>query len=171
MVEENLEETLDNPEEMETPEEKTPVEESEPLKKSEDLEVLKAQRDKLYARAKKAEEENKEFKKIKPKEAEGTDEWKAKVEFLLQNRDYSEEEFDHIANVAFRKSIALSDAAKNEDEYIQYRRRKVEEQKKVPGSTSPGFVSTEKTSEEIGKMTSKEFEKYEQEMTKESSGI
>jgi len=94
----------------------------------------------LFARAKKAEEELKELKKKKKEGGEtapeGEDFWKAKVEFLIKNRDISDEEFDHIANVASNKGISLDEARKQEEDYIQYRRKKVADENKTPAPSS-----------------------------------
>ena len=179
MTEEKTEETTsEKPVEEETTEEETSIEaeeasEEKPLSQ-ESPEALKAQRDKLYARLKKAEEKIKrqevEFKKGTPVEkASGEDEWKSKVEFLLQNRDYSEEEFDHISNVAYRRDVSLTEAAKVEGDYIQYRREKVEQEKKIPDSTSPEFGSVEKKitgdtpKEDIDKILQERFNKTKEE--------
>ncbi len=113
------------------------------------------------------EEENKKLKdellKLKPKAVPETpDEWKGKVEFLLQNQEkkYSEEEFDHIANISSRKSISLNEAAKQEDGYIQFNREKVEGENKTPSPSSPSSVTGEKTEEELSKMPDKEHIKW-----------
>ena len=161
MADENIDETIENAEE-EASEKETSIEEEEPSTKEplspESPEALKAQRDKLYARLKKEEEKSKRLEsQVKPKgfteKTTGEDEWKSKVDFLLQNRDYSEDEFDHISNVASRRAISLTDAAKAEGDYIQFRRDKVEQEKKIPGSTSPDSSSFEK---KITKDTPKE---------------
>lgn len=113
------------------------------------------------------EEENKKLKaellKTKPKAVPETqDEWKGKVEFLLQNQDkkYSEEEFDHIANVASRKDIDLGEAAKQEDGYIQFKREKVEGDNKTPSPSSPSSVIGGKSEEDLEKMPDKEYAKW-----------
>jgi len=151
------EETEEKNEEEETSEE-TSDEETAPSEKEaeekEDIEFLKKQRDRLYARLKREEKKRKELQKKIKKSSSFSDEieseeddiefWKTKVDFLLQNQDkkYTEEEFEHIATVAARKGISLSEAAKQEEDYIQYRREKVAEKNKVPAPTSPFTASS-----------------------------
>lgn len=180
MTDENNEKTIENPVGEETTEEETSNEGEdtsikEPLS-PESPEVFKVQRDKLYARLKKEEEKSKELEiqlKNKPKDFKekttGEDEWKNKVEFLLKNKDYSEEEFDHISNVASRRGISLTEAAKAEGDYIQFRRDKVEQDKKIPDSTSPDSGSFEKKitkdtpKEEIDKILEERLKKAQRE--------
>jgi hypothetical protein len=111
----------------------------------------------------KAEAELKKLNRDKPSESapQGEkDEWRSKVEFLLQNRDYSEEEFDHIANVAARKGVGLKEAAESEKDYIQFKREKVVGKNKTPEPSSPFSSDFEKTSEDIEKMSPKEFKEF-----------
>jgi phage terminase small subunit len=166
-------------EEEETPDveettEKTPDEES--------AESLRAQRDRLYARLKKAEREKAKANSPKPVSdvsKGGEDEWKSKVEFLLENRDVNDEEYEHLATVALRRSgsvnaESLRNAKKEEAEYIAYKRKKEELKRKVPGSTSASpFEKAVKSDEEIAKMTPEQHMKYERELLKleENQGI
>jgi hypothetical protein len=131
-----------NPQEDETPLESP--DEPEPRKvevKSKAEEV--AQNYKV--RAEKAEKELKRLEKLaKQPVSENDSEWKNKVEFLIKNRDVNEEEFEHIATAAARKGISLDDAAKAEKDYIDFRREKVNSNKKTPSPSSAGFPSFEK---------------------------
>jgi len=101
----------------------------------------------LFERAKKAEEKIKEIKPVEPEpkiEPKGDESWKNKIDFLLSNSDkkYSEEEFEHIALIADRKRLSLSEAAKIEENYIQFNRDKVAKEKKIPESGNvPGGES------------------------------
>ena len=142
MAEENSEVDLINPVE-ETPVVETPEEpKADESKPEADLE---AKNKELFARAKKAEEELKKFKTQPKNQETGSDgEWKNKVEFLIKNRDFNEEEFDHVATVASRKGMSLQEAAEAEKEYITFRREKVNSGKKIPSPSSAGFPSFEK---------------------------
>lgn len=174
MVEENIDETIENATEEETVEKETSIEEEALLKEKPELDVeqVKSQRDKLYARLKKEEEKRKfleaELKKSVKPIPETIDEWKMKVDFLLNNKDVSENEFDHIATVAARKGISLSEAAGQEKDYIQYQREKVANEKKVPGSTSTGFSSSDKQiskdtpAENVDKILQERFKKSQE---------
>jgi hypothetical protein len=122
----------------------------------------------LFARAKKAEEELRAVKEQldKSKKAVPQDEgkWKSKIEFLLNNskKNYSEEEFEHIAVVAQEKGITLDDAAKKEEDYINYQREKVEKANKVPGPSSPAGGGIKSPHE----MTAEEHKKFFEESIK-----
>jgi len=122
---------------QETPQEETPEE------KSKELQSALAQKDHWRKKAEDLEAKlNSDKKEIKPesKEApkEGKDEWQAKIEFLLQNKEknYNEEEFDHISNIASQRGISLEEAAKQEDGYIQFKREKVEKEQAPEPSTN-----------------------------------
>lgn len=174
MDNENLEATLENPEDVlaeepepsettEESEEETP--EEEPVSR-EEFEQLKKQNAQLFARAKKAEE-----RVSKPSaENKGDEEFRPRVEFLLSNRDINADEYDHLAAVAMRNSgkitlDSLTDAKKSETEYLSYLRKKVESKNKVPSSTSASALSrVSKTFEEVAKMTPHEHQKYEEQM-------
>jgi len=153
-------------------------ESTEPIPSEESVEDLKAQRDRLYARLKKAEEKARVAKPASVSTG-GEDEWKSKVEFLLENRDVTEDEYEHLANVAYRKSgsvnaDSLRDAKRAETEYITFKRKKEELKRKVPGSTpSSPFGKLVKSNEEIAKMTPEQHRKYEMEILKaeENQGI
>lgn len=155
--------------EMETPEETNEAEEETadetsqeetPEEKSKELQSALAQKDHWRKKAEVAEKKLKS--EPKPETKEGSDEWKQKVEFLLQNQksNYSEEEVDHITNVSSRKGISLQDAAKQEDEYIQFNREKVVKEKGTPSSSSPASSVGGKTPEEIENMSDKEYSAY-----------
>jgi len=150
---------------------KTPTEKTDKSDKpdkaeeSKDLQSALAQKKHWRDKAEKAEAQLKQFQEEKPKKSapkEGNDEWKEKVDFLLQSqgKKYSEDEFEHVANVASRKKISLSDAAKSEDEYIQFQREKVGKDKQIPAPSSPSSVRTKgKTYEDIKDMPEKDFKK------------
>lgn len=151
---------------------------------TESVEDLKAQNAKLYSRLKKQEEVNKDLKKSVPptkeeeaKDTKADDEFRPRVEFLLENRDLNAEEYEHLAAVALRNSGVLSldslrEAKESEKGYISFLRKKVADKNKTPGSTSQSSTSKfEKTPEEIGKMNPTEHRQYEERMVKESQGI
>lgn len=177
IAEEPTEETTEAAEPAETAEE---TEEKE----TESIEDLKAQNAKLYSRLKKQEEVNKDLKKSAPptkeeeaKDTKADDEFRPRVEFLLENRDLNAEEYEHLAAVALRNSGVLSldslrEAKESEKGYISFLRKKVADKNKTPGSTSQSSTSKfEKTPQEIAKMNSTEHRKYEEQMVKESQGI
>lgn len=165
------------PEEEETSEETSIEEEATSEKKAdEDVEQLKSSRDQWFRRFKIAEAKVKSLetepkKVVKPTSEDNIDEWKMKVDFLLHNKDVSENEFDHIATVAARKGISLTEAIEQEKDYIQFTRDKVANEKKIPGSTSTDFSSSEKkisadtSKEDIDKILQERFKKS-QESTK-----
>jgi Rieske Fe-S protein len=72
------------------------------------------------------------------------DEWREKVEFLVKNRDYNEDEYDHISTVAKRKGVGLKEAAEMEKDYINFQREKVAEKTKTPSPSQSGFSSYDK---------------------------
>jgi hypothetical protein len=72
------------------------------------------------------------------------DEWREKVEFLVKNRDYNEDEYDHIATVAKRKGVGLKEAAEMEKDYINFQREKVVEKTKTPSPSQSGFSTYDK---------------------------
>lgn len=139
----------------ESPQEENP--EGEQPEKSKELQSALAQKDHWRKKAETAEG----LLKSKPPESapkeskEGDSKWRDKVNFLLQEqtKNYSEEEFDHIAIVSSQKSISLDEAAKQEDEYIQFKREKVADKKKIPGSSPSEFSSkVQKSPEDLKKM-------------------
>jgi len=155
-------EETDTPEKTKEEAEESKTSEPEKAEKSKELQSALAQKEhwrKKYEQAVKSG--------VKPKPVT-EDEWKNKVEFLIKNRDYNEEEFDHIANVATRKGVSLEDAAKQESEYIAFRRQKVISEKKTPLPSSAASVSFEKKidsktpSEEIDKILEERFNAVKQ---------
>jgi len=175
MEDKKIEETIENPEEPETPDKKTGTGEGETPEKTEgasiDASELEEKNKKLYARTKKAEEELKtakeQLEKSKtPAKPEGDDKWKTKINFLLKNKDrnYSEDEFGHISVIAQERDISLDDAAKSEEDYIEYKREKVEKEKQTPEPSTKQSISEKPfrkvTPEDIGKMNLEEKEKY-----------
>jgi len=181
MAEETKEETTSEKPEKEVSEE-TSTEEAETSEKSAEgqetskpegasEDALEEKNKRLYARAKKAEEELKaakeQLEKSKsPSHPEGEDKWKAKVDFLLRNRDknYSESDFEHISLVAQERGISLDDAAKSEEDYIQYKREKAEKEKQAPEPSTKQPPSEKPfrqvTPQELMKMSIEEKEEY-----------
>lgn len=176
-----LDRLLDEQADREAAEEASKVVEPTPnVPSDETVENLKAQNERLYARLKKLETKVKEpVKTIPVTSVGGEDEWKSKVEFLLENRDVTEDEYKHLASVALRNSgsvnaDSLRDAKKEEAEYIAYKRKKEDLKKKVPGSTTQSpFANVMKPAEEVAKMTPAQHAKYEAEMMRlsENQGI
>jgi len=160
MEEENKEEETSE----ETPEEEETSEETKEKAAEGKEPDWKAKADAMYAKYKDAKEtigelEGKLSKLEKPKKEVSQDEWKSKVDFLMGNKDFSEEEFNHIATVSKEFDVSLEEAAELEKDYIQYRREKVAKEKKVPAPSSPSSESKELSSEEIGKMSKDEHRK------------
>ena len=103
-LEETGEET-DTPENEEITPESNSVEE-ENLKNQKEVETLLAQKEHWRKKALKAEEEAKKYRNAsKPEEP---DEFRPRVEFLLENRDLDATEYDHLATVAQRNSGNVS---------------------------------------------------------------
>lgn len=146
------EEGTEDPETSES--EKTETEQSD-FKKSKEFQSLMAQKEhykRKYESLKKFENPSQKFDQ---------EEWQNKVNFLLTHRDFNEEEFDHIATVAKRHNITLSEAAKKEEDYINFRRQKIKELNKIPSSSKAKSQSFKKSPEEIAKMSSAELREYE----------
>jgi len=154
-------------EEKETPEK---TDESDKTEKSKDLQSALAQKD--WWR-KKAEEAQKKLQKQTLKKEESPDEWKMKVDFLLANRDknYSEDEFDHIASVAERKGISLEEAAKSEEDYINYQRDKVAQEKKTPESSSPAASGSKIDLEKAAQGSTDDWAKTVEKLNKKGSEV
>ena len=148
---------IQEPSESDTPQK---PEGENPVEKSKELETALAQkkhwREKYDKLAKVQESEP-----IKPSVPLSDDDWRTRTDFLLTNRgkDYSREEFDHISMVSKEKGVSLDAAAKLEADYINFNRDKVENSKKVPGSSSALGVG-EKSDKDIGNMTDTEHEAY-----------
>jgi len=151
----------ENKEEQETPE--------NPEETSSDLEEKNRR---LYARAKKAEEELKSLKKKlekMEKRASGSSDTLDVFDLaktVSSLKDYSPEELDYIQLIAKAKGISPEEAAKTEEAtlYISARRQKVEAEKKTPEPSTKQSISekpVEKiTSEDLAKMSVKEKEEY-----------
>jgi len=177
---ENLDAGLDSEMENDTPKNEEVDDEpdaSEPEKaEKSDKEIKSLLAQKEHWR-KKALELGAKTKAQEPKPNVSSEEqWKHKVEFLLENRDITDEEFEHLAAVATRRSgsitmESLRGAQKQESDYISYKRKQLEDKKKVPGSTSTGYKSREKSPKEIAKMTSEEFKAYEASIAEEESTL
>lgn len=163
-------------EEPKTPEAEKPENQEELLK---ERDTLRAQKDHWRTKYQKLEKETEDLRKKKElaSETQADDEFRPRVEFLLQNRDIDGEEYDHLAAVALRDSgkitlESLREARKSESGYLSFLRKSRENKSKTPGSTSPSAVSKfQKSAEEIAKMTPEEHRKYEEQMSKESQGI
>ena len=151
------------------------IKEPEKAEKSKELQSAIAQKEHWREKAEEFEAKVSELEeKTKPKKEISQDEWKSKVDFLMEHKDYSEEEFNHISTVAKEFDISLDEAAELEGDYIQYRREKVAKEKKIPEPSSPSFETKGLTPEEIGKMSDEEHRKlWEEDLKKqeESEGI
>jgi len=108
--------------------------------------------------------EKKLAEKEKPQKQVSDDEWKQRVEFLLEHKDYTEDEFNHIATVAKQFDVSLDEAALLEQDYIQYRREKVakEKQKLEPSTrTSPSQTPIEQIPiEKLRELTPEQREEW-----------
>jgi len=179
MEETKTEETIEDPVVEESAVEENPIEEEKPLEKQETTEELRAQRDKLYARLKREEDKTKSLESKVPVKSDNSLTLEAiKVGKKLEK--YSEEEIDSIAKVI--KSDNPNDilnALENPviKQGIEVERKKVEDNKKVPDSSSPDFASGVKTWKDIqkfgvdekGKAEFREF--AEKEEKRKSTGI
>lgn len=145
---------LDNP--INVPEEAPEAPQEDLTPKLKELEEKNKQ---LFERAKKAEEKLKEIKPLReePREEPKVDDdfWKNKVEFVLANQEkkYTKDEIDHISFVAREKKLSLDEAANLEEPYIQFKREKVAQEKKVPepGNVPGGLPKKEISVEDIAK--------------------
>ena len=142
-----------------------------------EIETLQAQKEHWRKKAQDLEKKSKSVAQKTEDTSQSDDEFRPRVEFLLENRDLNADEYDHLAAVALRNSgkinlESLREAKKSEAEYIGYLRKKAESKSKLPGSTSASGVSrVQKTPEEIGKMTRDEHMRYEAQVMKENQGI
>lgn len=185
MAEEEKEESIASPQEESVDEEQTSEnqteeqsEEAEKPDQSKEVETLRAQKEHWRSKARELQgklnqpkpEESKDSGSEEPKEDSGSEEWKSRVEFLLTNRDVTEEEYDHLAAAALRDSgkvdiETLREAKKNEAEYLSFLKKKAENKRKSPGSTAAGQApKQEKSAKEIADMSSEEFQEYEAKM-------
>jgi len=166
--EEGEEDTSEKTEEEEDTSEEKRKEEAEKGEKKEPDWEAKARA--MYAKYKAVKEKLEELeKKVGDKKESSPDDWKAKVDFLLAHKDknYTEDEFNHIATVAKEYDISLEEAALLEDDYIQYRREKVAKDKKIPEPSSPSRGSKELSWQDIGKMSEEEHRKlWEEDLKK-----
>jgi len=183
MVEETKQEKLEEIEEdtSEKTEEEGETSEKREEKAAEKEPDWKAKADAMYAKYKDAKETIEELEvkltdleeKAKPKKEVSEDEWKKKVNFLLENKEkgYTEEEFNHIATVSKEFDVSLDEAALLEEDYIQYRREKVAKEKKVPEPGSPSLEKETLSSEEIGKLSKEEHKKLWEKELEKSEGV
>lgn len=155
-------EEVNEPSESDTPP-TSEAEKPEDKSKEESTELKTAVAQKKHWREKhdKLKESIEKGEKDKPEVPVSDKDWRLKTDFLLanSNKNYSQAEFDHISIVSKERKMSLNDAAKNEADYIQFNREKVENSKKVPGSSS-AVGAGEKSDKEIGKMTDSEHEAY-----------
>ena len=153
------EKAIQEPSESETP----PTSEGEnPVKKSKELETALAQKKHWREKYEKLEaSKDKESEPIKPSIPLSDNDWRTKTDFLLNNRnkDYSRDEFDHISIVSKEKGVSLDEAAKLSADYINFNRDKVENSKKVPGSSS-ALGAGGKSDKDIASMTDAEHEAF-----------
>lgn len=156
--------------ETETPETETETStpeilEPEKAEKSKELQSALAQKEHWR---KKFEQVSKSAPKPTPKT---DDEWKNKVEFLIKNREFNEEEFDHLANVSTRKGVSLEEAAKTEEDYINFRRQKSKNENKTPLPSQANYSVQEKKidptmkPEDVDKILEERFNKAQGENT------
>ncbi len=164
-ADEALEQENDTLSENETEELTTP--EPEKAEKSKEFQTILAQKEHFK---KKYEALKEKFGDVSPKKETKSDEWKDRVDFLLVNRDFNKQEFDHISAVSKRDGISLSEAAEKEMDYISFRRQKLAEENKIPSSSAAKGSSLRKTDDEIRKMTSAELQAYEAQLDKAEEG-
>ena len=152
----------ETPEKTEEETEEPKTSEPEKAKTSKELQSALAQKEHFR---KKYEEAKKSTSRTPATDSE----WKDKVEFLIKNRDYNEEEFDHIATAAQRKGVSLEEAAKAESEYIAFRREKVAKEKQTPSPSSVSSftmgkkISPQSSDEEIDSVLQERFQKVQRE--------
>jgi len=181
---EELEEELGEEETSEkTEEEEGETSEKDEVQSQKKEPDWKAKADAMYAKYKEEREKRKELeavlaeyekeKKEVPKKTatETEDEWRQKIEFLLEHKDYTEDEYDHIATVAKKFDISLEEAAELEKDYIQYHREKVAQEKKVPEPSSPSREGKKIAPEDIAKMSEEEHRKLFEEDLKKREGL
>ncbi len=142
----------------ENPEEPKETPEVSPEEFSKIKEVAKNQK----IRAEKAEKELAALKpKLTPKEEkkEVPDEWRDKVDFLIENPS-TKEDIDIISAFAKKEGVSLKEASQFDKvkEFISLRREKAEKDKKVPEPSSLGVPSPK----EVSSMKEDEFQKMEE---------
>jgi hypothetical protein len=141
--------------------------EPEKAEKSKEFQTLLAQKEHFRN---KYETLRKEFGDVTPKKETKSDDWRERVDFLLVNRDFNKQEFDHISAVSKRDSISLQEAAEKENDYITFRRQKTAEENKIPSSSAAKGSSLKKTDADIRKMNSAELQAYEAQLDKAEEG-
>jgi len=140
--------------------------EEEKPKKSKEFQSLEAQKKHYREKAEKLESQLKN-------KVGGTNPMEV-VKLAKAFEGYNEEEVDFISrNSKSGKIEDIISATKDEwvKDAIDARRKKVVDANKVPGSSSPDFVSNKKSPKEIADMTPKDRQKYEDELNRESTGI
>lgn len=153
----------------EAPVETEPTEAEKPDNQKE-VETLLAQKEHWRKKALKAEEDMKKFRPSQPSQHTTEDEFRPRVEFLLENRDLEGNEYDHLATVAMRTSgkitlDSLRAAKDSEKGYLGYLRKQRSQANKIPGSTVPsGSPNFQKSPEDIAKMSSAELLAYDRKM-------
>jgi len=146
-----------------TPKETVVPESTEPEKAEISKELQSALAQKEHWR-KKAEQ----LAKVAPKSQPATeDDWKNKVDFLLTNKDFNEQEFNHIQVVAKERGVSYQEAAKMESDYIAFQREKIKKENKTPSPSSATSILSEKQirpdtpKEEIEKILKERFERLQ----------
>jgi hypothetical protein len=141
--------------------------EPEKAEKSKEFQTILAQKEHFK---KKYEALKEKFGDVTPKREAKSDDWRERVDFLLVNRDFNKQEFDHISAVSKRDGISLQEAAEKEMDYISFRRQKTAEENKIPSSSAAKGSSLRKTDADIRKMTSAELQAYEAQLDKAEEG-
>lgn len=146
-----------------------------PEKTKEEILSLQAQKRHFRTKYEKSEEEREkllkkleEAKKKAPPEEKS--DWQAKVDFLLEHKNYSEEEFKHIATISKEHDIPLDEAAELEKDYIEYRRSKVEKEEKIPKPSPLALKSKELTPKEVAELSEEEHEELWKEDKEKEAG-
>jgi hypothetical protein len=87
---------------------------------------------------------------------------------------YSDDEIDSVAKIIkSNKPEDILNALDNSfiKQGIELEREKLKEKNKIPGSSSSGFASEDKTGEEIAKMSPEEHRKYFEKQMRKGQGI
>lgn len=166
MDEENPQE---NPDTIVQGEEKTPEVKTE-VKSDIDVKTVLAQKDHFRDKAEKLE---KELSELRGKSSESNLTLES-IKIGKRLEKYSDEEIDSVAKII--KSNNPNDILSALDnsfikQGIELEREKLKEQNKIPGSSSSGFTSDEKSADEIKKMSPEEHRKYFEKQMRKGQGI
>lgn len=137
----------------------------EPKSVEESIADLKKQNEDLFARTKQAEEENKKYRDQMNKfesmfgpQEQKTEEkkefdpkWQEKVDFLMENKEFSKEELTYVDTIAKGAGISLGEAAQRDDvkEYISFQRERKRSQEKIPAPESRSVTYKGKSLKEM----------------------